>query len=139
MNAVEPRYARAEPALLVSDSRVAEARRSPCFPCFLLSTFLRWTVPYATEMVKALEPLNPTWMEGPIPPERIGGLSKIRQAAKVPVATGEHVYTRWQVKELLVGEAVDVLQTDPDWTGGITELTKICALASACLSRAACS
>ena len=32
---------------------------------------------------------------------------------------------------VLVNEAVDVLQTDPDWTGGITELKKICALASA--------
>jgi L-alanine-DL-glutamate epimerase-like enolase superfamily enzyme len=41
------------------------------------------------------------------------------------------VFTRWQVKELLVGEAVDVLQPDPDWTGGISELVKLCALASA--------
>ena len=47
------------------------------------------------------------------------------------IATGEHVYTRWQTKELLIGQAVDVLQNDPDWTGGITELVKICALASA--------
>jgi L-alanine-DL-glutamate epimerase-like enolase superfamily enzyme len=70
-------------------------------------------------------------MEEPVPPERVGALRRIRQAAGVPVATGEHVYTRWQVAELLVAEAVDVLQTDPDWTGGITEMTKIAALASA--------
>jgi L-rhamnonate dehydratase len=49
----------------------------------------------------------------------------------VPIATGEHVYTRWQTNELLVAGAVDVLQNDPDWTGGITEQVKICALASA--------
>ena len=49
----------------------------------------------------------------------------------MPIATGEHVYTRWQSKELLVSGAVDVLQNDPDWTGGISELVKICALASA--------
>jgi L-alanine-DL-glutamate epimerase-like enolase superfamily enzyme len=49
----------------------------------------------------------------------------------VPIATGEHVYTRWQVKELLERGAVDFVQTDPDWTGGITELAKICALCSA--------
>jgi L-rhamnonate dehydratase len=30
-----------------------------------------------------------------------------------------------------VGEAVDVVQADPDWTGGISELVKICALTSA--------
>ena len=46
------------------------------------------------------------------------------------MATGEHVYTRWQVKELLANGALDYLQTDPDWTGGITEQVKICALAS---------
>ena len=97
----------------------------------MFDAFMGWDVAYAVDMVKALAPLKPTWMEEPIPPERIGGLRKIRQAAGVPIATGEHVYTRWQVKELLIGEAVDVLQTDPDWTGGITELVKICTLASA--------
>jgi L-alanine-DL-glutamate epimerase-like enolase superfamily enzyme len=64
-------------------------------------------------------------MEEPVPPERLGALRQIRQAAGVPIATGEHVYTRWQVKELLAGEAVDVIQADPDWTGGISELVKI--------------
>ena len=97
----------------------------------MFDAFMGWDVMYAMEMVKALSPLNPMWVEEPIPPERVGGLRRIREAASVPVATGEHVYTRWQVRELLVGEAVDVLQTDPDWTGGITELVKICALASA--------
>lgn len=97
----------------------------------MFDAFMGWDVPYAVEMVRALAPLNLTWMEEPIPPERVGGLRKIRQAAAVPIATGEHVFTRWQVKELLMGEAVDVIQADPDWTGGITELVKICALASA--------
>ena len=97
----------------------------------MFDAFMGWDVRYATKMVQALAELNPTWMEEPIPPERVGGLRRIRQAAGVPVATGEHVYTRWQVKELLVAGAVDVLQTDPDWTGGVTELVKIAALASA--------
>ena len=34
-------------------------------------------------------------------------------------------------KNCWLGGAVDVLQNDPDWTGGITELVKVCALASA--------
>lgn len=97
----------------------------------MFDAFMGWDISYAVKMVQALAPSNPIWLEEPIPPERVGGLRKIRQASMVPVATGEHVYTRWQVKELLVNEAVDVLQTDPDWTGGITELVKICTLASA--------
>jgi L-rhamnonate dehydratase len=102
----------------------------PRYP-LMFDAFMGWDTRYAVEMVRALAPLNPTWMEEPIPPERVGGLRQIRQAAGVPIATGEHVYTRWQTKELLVSQAVDVLQNDPDWTGGITELVKICALASA--------
>ncbi|NJN82259.1 MAG: hypothetical protein HC802_08260 [Caldilineaceae bacterium] len=97
----------------------------------MFDAFMGWDVKYAEAMVRGLEPVRPFWMEEPIPPERIGGFRKIRAAARVPIATGEHVYTRWQTKELLVAGAVDVLQNDPDWTGGISELTKICALASA--------
>ena len=102
----------------------------PFYP-LMFDAFMGWDGAYATEMVKALEPYNLTWLEEPLPPERVGAFQKLRAASSVPIATGEHVYTRWQVKELLVAGAIDVIQTDPDWTGGITELVKICTLASA--------
>lgn len=102
----------------------------PFYP-LMFDAFMGWDLRYASEMVKAFEPYNLTWLEEPLHPERIGAFAKLKRASSVPLATGEHVYTRWQVKELLTAGAVDVIQTDPDWTGGITELTKICALASA--------
>jgi L-alanine-DL-glutamate epimerase-like enolase superfamily enzyme len=97
----------------------------------MFDAFMGWNVTYASAMMRALEPLHPYWMEEPIPPERVAEFRKLREAARVPIATGEHVYTRWQTKELLVQGAVDFLQNDPDWTGGITELVKIATLASA--------
>jgi L-alanine-DL-glutamate epimerase-like enolase superfamily enzyme len=97
----------------------------------MFDAYMGWDVSYASEMVKALEPYNLAWLEEPVPPERVGGFVRIKSAGRVPLATGEHVYGRWQVKELLTAGAVDWIQTDPDWTGGITELVKICALASA--------
>ena len=97
----------------------------------MLDAFWGWDLAYATEMVQQLEAIEPRWMEEPVAPERIGSLRRLREASRVPIATGEHVYTRWQTKELLTAEAVDVLQNDPDWTGGISEQMKICALASA--------
>ena len=96
----------------------------------MFDAFMGWNVSYASAMVRGLEAVRPFWMEEPIPPERVSELRKIREAARVPIATGEHVYTRWQTKELLVNQAVDVLQNDPDWTGGITELVKVATLAS---------
>jgi L-alanine-DL-glutamate epimerase-like enolase superfamily enzyme len=57
--------------------------------------------------------------------------AEIRRAVKgISISGGEHEYTRWGVKALLDAGAVDILQTDPTWAGGITEMVKICALAS---------
>jgi len=111
---------------------LAQALREALGPHYplMFDAFMGWDLTYAREMAGLLAPLRPRWLEEPIPPERVGSLRQIR-AAGVPIATGEHAYTRWQFKELLVGEAVDVVQADPDWTGGISELVKIAALASA--------
>ncbi len=112
---------------------MAEAVRNAVGPLYdiMFDAFWGWDLAYATQMVKELAPLSPRWMEEPIPPERVGGFVQLRAASTVPIATGEHVYTRWQVKELLANGAVDVLQNDPDWTGGISEQMKICTLGSA--------
>jgi L-rhamnonate dehydratase len=102
----------------------------PHYP-LMFDAFMGWDVRYAVDLAQALEPMQPGWLEEPIPPEQVGGLQTIRQSTCVPIATGEHVHTRWQAKELLSQHAVDVLQTDPDWVGGISEQVRICALASA--------
>ena len=112
---------------------LARAVRAAVGPHYRLmfDVVMRWTADYAVAMVRKLADVQPAWVEEPVPPERVGTLRRIRDAAPVPIATGEHVYTRWQVKELLDAGALDVVQTDPDWCGGITEQVKICALASA--------
>lgn len=112
---------------------MAQAVRAAVGPHYQLmfDAFMGWDVRYASAMVQALAPLQPAWMEEPVPPERVAELRKLREASTVPIATGEHVYTRWQTKELLINQAVDILQNDPDWTGGITEQVKVCALGSA--------
>ena len=102
----------------------------PYYP-LMFDAYMGWDVRYASQMGQHLALLNVTWVEEALPPERVGGFHRIKNAANIPLATGEHVYTRWQVKELLVNGDIDYVQTDPDWTGGITELVKICTLASA--------
>jgi L-alanine-DL-glutamate epimerase-like enolase superfamily enzyme len=96
----------------------------------MADAFMGWDATYTREMLRALEPYALTWLEEPIPPERVGAFAKLKAETRVPLATGEHVYTRWQVQELLAAGAIDYVQTDPDWCGGISELVKICALAS---------
>lgn len=124
-----PRDGEAGKAANLALARALREALGPHYP-LMFDAFMGWDLAYAREMASLLAPLRPRWLEEPIPPERVGSLRQIR-AAGVPIATGEHAYTRWQFKELLVGEAVDVIQADPDWTGGISELVKIASLASA--------
>ena len=101
----------------------------PNYP-LMADAFMGWDATYAAKMIRLLEPYHLTWLEEPFPPERVGTFKRLHSRDRVPLATGEHVYTRWQVKELLEARAIDWVQTDPDWCGGVSELVKICALAS---------
>lgn len=48
---------------------------------------------------------------------------------KMPIASGERIYTRWQYAPYLEDQSLDVLQPDIGTCGGITELKKICDMA----------
>jgi L-rhamnonate dehydratase len=97
----------------------------------MFDAWMGWDATYSIRMLERIVEYHPRWMEEPVPPDRIGDLAAIRRSTSVPIATGEHEYTRWGFLQLLQAEAVDVLQADPDWCGGISELAKICTLASA--------
>jgi len=62
--------------------------------------------------------------------DKIDACAEIRARSRVPIATGEHEYTRWGLKQLMDARAADVLQPDIYWAGGISEMLKIAALAS---------
>jgi len=90
-----------------------------------------WNVPYTLEMAERAAEYRPWWFEEPVLADMIPQYAEIRRAIRgISISGGEHEYTRWGVKALLDAGAVDILQTDPTWAGGITEMVKICALAS---------
>jgi L-alanine-DL-glutamate epimerase-like enolase superfamily enzyme len=97
----------------------------------MLDAWMSWDVPYTVQMARRMEEYAPRWIEEPVLPDKIDQYAEIRATINIPVSGGEHEYTRWGVKQLLDVRAVDVLQTDIYWCGGISESMKICALASA--------
>jgi L-alanine-DL-glutamate epimerase-like enolase superfamily enzyme len=97
----------------------------------MFDAWLGWDLPFAVEMGQRMAPYHPRWLEEPLQPDRIDTFAEIRRRTGIPLSAGEHVYTRWGFKPLLDAEAIDIVQADPDWTGGISEMVKICALASA--------
>lgn len=93
--------------------------------------YMGWDVPYTLEMIKRLEPYGLNWIEEPLMPHDINGYSYLTQKSPIPISCGEHEYTRWGFKELIEKKATFLLQPDTNRVGGITEMLKICALASA--------
>lgn len=91
-----------------------------------------WDVPYTLLMAELAAPYRPYWFEEPVLADKIPQYAELRRSVRgIRISGGEHEYTRWGIKALLDAKAVDVLQADVTWAGGISEMVKICALASA--------
>jgi L-rhamnonate dehydratase len=97
----------------------------------MLDCWMSWNVPYTIQMAEELEELRPRWLEEPVLPDLLSSYAEIRRAIRIPVSGGEHEYTRWGIKALLDADAVDIVQADTYWAGGISEMVKIGALCSA--------
>lgn len=97
----------------------------------MFDAWMSWNVPYTVRMESLLRPYRPRWIEEPVLPDKIAQYAQIRQRVSTPISGGEHEYTRWGIKQLLDAGAVDVVQADTYWAGGITEMVKICTLATA--------
>ncbi|MBW1801964.1 MAG: mandelate racemase/muconate lactonizing protein, partial [Deltaproteobacteria bacterium] len=63
-------------------------------------------------------------------PDMMESSARLRTMCPVPIAGGEHEYTRWGAQTLMDMGALDIYQFDATWAGGIGELMKICTLAS---------
>lgn len=97
----------------------------------MIDAWMSWNVPYTLEMAQRFKPLDVRWIEEPVLPDKIGQYAEIRAASVVPISGGEHEYTRWGIKQLLDARAVDLMQADTYWAGGISEMQKICVLCAA--------
>lgn len=87
-----------------------------------------WDVPYAIRIAKAIEPFNPFWLEEPFSPEEIESYARLHGETGIPLATGEHTYTRWNIQPFLDRKLVAFVQSDPEWCGGLSELLEIAAM-----------
>lgn len=96
----------------------------------MFDAYSGWNLDYAIAWAKQAESSRPRWIEEAFHPEKIDSFVELRKKTSIPVATGEHLYGRWEAYEYLRADAISVLQSDPEWCGGVTELVKICAIAS---------
>jgi len=90
-----------------------------------------WDVETAIKMAKILEEYNLYYIEEPVLTEDVEGSARLAAATTIPIAGYETAYTRFEFKNLITMKAVDIVQPDVVWTGGLTECMKIAAMAGA--------
>ncbi len=88
-------------------------------------------VEFTLDMARRLESHNLYWIEEPLSPDNLLGYERlVKEIDSTRIAHGEHEYTRFGFAELIRHKAVDVLQPDVSWCGGVTSLRRIAALAA---------
>jgi galactonate dehydratase len=87
--------------------------------------------PMAKVLLRELEPFRLMFVEEPVLSEHVDAVADVLRASPIPIALGERLYSRWDVKHVLASGVVDVLQPDPSHCGGITEARKMATMAEA--------
>ena len=98
----------------------------------MLDCYMALDVPYTIQLAKLAREYGVKWIEEPVLPDKVDSYRRIKDAVPdIMITGGEHEFTRYGFKELLEKRAVDLVQPDISRAGGISELKKIAAMASA--------
>lgn len=88
-----------------------------------------WSLKDALTVARELERLDVYWMEEPLHRADYAGMRALRAATDVRIAAGEMTRQLHELRELLAGGCVDVVQPDAALVGGVTGLRRIAVMA----------
>ena len=80
---------------------------------------------------RLLEDLDLVWYEEPVNADDVDGCAEVARATRIPVATGENAYTRYEFRELIEKRAARYLMPDVQHANGFSETLRISQLAAA--------
>lgn len=83
----------------------------------------------AKRFCRGVEDCDLTWFEEPCTPDDLDATAQVRASTSVPIAIGESMSTRFEVRDAISLRAMDVIQPDAAIIGGITESMRISHLA----------
>ena len=90
-----------------------------------------YTLADVRRVMPGLDRARVGWLEEPFPPHDHRSYATAAGYGTVPLAAGENHYTRFEFHRLVSDGVVSVLQPDLSKAGGVTEVLRIAALASA--------
>ena len=88
-------------------------------------------VPGAIRQARELEDLDLVWYEEPVLADDLAACAEVAHSIRIPVATGENNYTRFEFRELLERRAARYLMPDVCRANGFSETLRIGKLAVA--------
>lgn len=86
-------------------------------------------VSVSVKNVRAIAEYNPFWIEEPVMVLDFEGHAKVNAQTGVPVAGGEHLYSKYQFRQAFSSNAFGYAQPDAVRVGGITEIQKVIGMA----------
>jgi L-alanine-DL-glutamate epimerase-like enolase superfamily enzyme len=96
----------------------------------MFDAYQGWDLQYALEWCRKVEQYRPYWLEEAVPMSDLESFIRLSKATSVPIATGEHLYGRWEAEQFFENDALQFIQADPEWCGGVSETVKVAHLAS---------
>jgi L-alanine-DL-glutamate epimerase-like enolase superfamily enzyme len=96
----------------------------------MFDAYQGWDLQYALDWCRQVERYRPAWLEEAFPIADLQSFQRLSRATAIPLATGEHLYNRWEVQQFLAAGALHYVQADPEWCGGVSETLKIAHLCS---------
>jgi L-alanine-DL-glutamate epimerase-like enolase superfamily enzyme len=90
-----------------------------------------WTLSTARYWGNKLAEHDVFWLEEPMHPFDKKAHAELARSISVPLALGETIYTKWDFRDFIEQNAVDIVQADATKLSGIDEWLEVAALASA--------
>ncbi|MFM9967804.1 MAG: mandelate racemase/muconate lactonizing enzyme family protein [Burkholderiales bacterium] len=91
----------------------------------------RHDVHASIEQARMLEDLDLLWYEEPVNADDVAACAEVARSIRIPVATGENAYTRYEFRDLIEARAARYLMPDVQHANGFSETLRIAALAQA--------
>jgi galactonate dehydratase len=84
---------------------------------------------HAVRIARMMEPFQPFWYEEPVSARSLDELAACKREIRLPVVTGEELYTKAEFRGIFEKQAADIINPDVCNCGGILELKEIAAMA----------
>ena len=95
----------------------------------LIEVHRRLAPMHAVRVARAMEPYRPFWYEEPVSARNVDALAACRRDIRLPIVTGEELYTKAEFREVFEKQAADIINPDICNCGGLLELKEIAAMA----------